>query len=134
MAYGSIPDSTQWIDQDGLGPSWGIGMNTNCPLLVQHEMMGAIPSVQEIHVFQAPTWAYGVGSDEFAYPIQPYQGGHPDEYSWRVKAPPIPLGFTWDEISYQIFHNSQVVAHGLILTAPSIPTGGLGSCTTLRGR
>lgn len=128
MSYGSVPNTDILIPSDELGPNYSIGTQPIPIDLVQQQMVSGYPSVQEIHVWQSPRPAYGVGADEFAYQIQPWQQGHVDLYSWRVHAPPDPVSIPYDEIAYQIMRNNMVVASGIILQSPAVPTGGNTAC------
>jgi len=128
MAYGSVPNVDILIPSDELGPNYSIGTQPIPQELVQHQMVAGTPVVQEIHVWQSPRPAYGVGDDEYAYQIQPWQMGHVDLYSWRIHAPPDPVSVPYDEIAYQIMRNNMVVASGIILQSPVIPTGGNTAC------
>lgn len=121
--FGSVPAFLIPVPQDGSGNSDDFTFQRTPSPGTAQQYVGGIPSVQPASILKAPGHTYKYG--EVAWLQGPYQGGHPDLYSWRVKAPGHASSiFPPSETATQIYRNGHVVASGFQLGAPPIPYGG----------
>lgn len=121
--FGSVLNPIIPVAQDGSGASIGYTYDRTPSPGTDQQYVGGTPSVQPASILRAPHWAFKYG--EVAWLQGPYQGGRPDLYSWRVKAPGHASSiFPPAETATQIFRNGHVVASGFQLGAPPIPSGG----------
>lgn len=111
------------------GPG-GIGNTADSPY-ADLKLAPGVPSVMFGSVYAAGGQMHGRtpinysgGGWDIAGQIRPYQGGHPDLYSFRVHAPAIPSRLMGPgEIAYQIQRNISG-DWNIYASAPPVPTNG----------